>query len=180
MDTESFSKNKPGKFVRNTEGLWSFVPNDLPPIIEPTWELSSQISEADRKLSELAGTARTLPNPHLLIGPFSRREALLSSKIEGTIASLSDLLSYEALGTARNDKYAAVREVSNYVQALDSSRSRNRCNQSANERTAKEKRAIAIAIALFPLRILIPACWINLTDSIARARITTAHWIGIN
>lgn len=119
MNTESFSKNKPGKFVRNTEGCWSFVPNDLPPNVEPTWELACQLSEADRKLSELAGTARTLPNPHLLIGPFSRREALLSSKIEGTIASLSDLLSYEALGTVRNDKVGEVREVVNYVWALE-------------------------------------------------------------
>jgi len=100
------------------EGCWSFVPAQLPPQIEPTWELAKEIGEADRRLSELAGTARTLPNPHLLIGPFSRREALLSSKIEGTIASLSELLSYEALGeqaTKRSD----VREVANYVEALE-------------------------------------------------------------
>jgi len=100
------------------EGCWSFVPAQLPPQIEPTWELAKEIGEADRRLSELAGTARTLPNPHLVIGPFSRREALLSSKIEGTIASLSELLSYEALGeqaTKRSD----VREVANYVEALE-------------------------------------------------------------
>jgi hypothetical protein len=47
-------------------------------------------------LSELGGLARNLPNPHLLIGPFVRREAVLSSRIEGTQASLSDLFYFEA------------------------------------------------------------------------------------
>lgn len=102
----------------NSERCWSFVPATLPPTIKASWELSRETSEADRRLSELAGTARTLPNPHLLIGPFSRREAVLSSKIEGTVASLSDLMSYEALGNNANDR-SDVREVANYVKALE-------------------------------------------------------------
>ena len=118
MDRKTFAKNGSAEFVKNSENCWSFVPAKLPPTVEPTWELARETSEADRKLSELAGTARTLPNPHLLIGPFSRREAVLSSKIEGTIASLSDLMSYEALGGRRTDR-ADVREVANYVTALE-------------------------------------------------------------
>ena len=118
MDRKTFTKNGLAGFAKNSEGCWSFVPAKLPPTIQPTWELARETSDADRKLSELAGTARTLPNPHLLIGPFSRREAVLSSKIEGTVASLSDLMSYEALGSRRTDP-ADVREVANYVAALE-------------------------------------------------------------
>ncbi len=117
MQTSKFSKNRSGSILKNSDGHWAFVPHELPPKLEVDWGLAREISEADRKLSELAGTARTLPNPHLLIEPFSRKEAVLSSKIEGTVASLSDLLSYEALGTVRNDR-SDVREVANYVNAL--------------------------------------------------------------
>ena len=81
MERSAFVKNSSTQFVLNSERCWSFVPATLPPTIKASWELSRETSEADRRLSELAGTARTLPNPHLLIGPFSRREAVLSSKI---------------------------------------------------------------------------------------------------
>lgn len=118
MDSSSFTKNKPGRLLKNSEDCWSFFPNSLPPDIEVTWELANEISAADRRLAELAGTARTLPNPHLLIGPFARREAVLSSRIEGTSASLTDLLSFEAGRTVPPDR-ADVREVANYVTALE-------------------------------------------------------------
>jgi len=118
MEHTDFTKHKAGYCIKNTSGHWSFVPNDLPPKIEVNWKLASLLSEADRRLSELAGIARTLPNPHLLIGPFTRREAVLSSKIEGTLASISDLMSYEALGLVRSEK-SDVREVANYVNALE-------------------------------------------------------------
>jgi Fic family protein len=118
MQTSKFSKTRAGSLLKNGEGHWSFVPHELPPKLEVDWGLAREISEADRKLSELAGAACTLPNPNLLIEPFSRKEAVLSSKIEGTVASLSDLLSYEALGTVKNDR-SDVREVANYVAALE-------------------------------------------------------------
>jgi Fic family protein len=118
METASFQKEKPGKLVRTAQGYWAFVPRNLPPKLELTWDFAKQISEADRMLSELAGAARTLPNPHLLIEPFSRREAVLSSRIEGTLASLSDLMSFEALGVVHPDR-ADVKEVANYVAALE-------------------------------------------------------------
>lgn len=54
------------------------------------------LSDADRALWELAGLGRTLPNPQLLIAPFIRREAVLSSRIEGTQTDLTDLYAYEA------------------------------------------------------------------------------------
>jgi Fic family protein len=91
--------------------------------MELTWGLANALSEADRALAELAGTARNLPNPHLLIGPFIRREAVLSSRIEGTEASLSDLFYFEAgaPGSPRGFRGLAadVREVANYVRAME-------------------------------------------------------------
>jgi Fic family protein len=72
------------------------VPNPLPPQIEFDHALVSALSEADRALGELAGLGRTLPNPNLVIRPFIRRGAVLSSRIEGPQADVADLYAYEA------------------------------------------------------------------------------------
>jgi len=73
------------------------------------------LSEADRALGRLAGSGRLLPNPHLLIRPYVAREALASSRIEGTQASLSDVFDAQARKTADGP----VREVTNYIDALE-------------------------------------------------------------
>lgn len=118
MNPADFTDENNGRVVKTPLDYWAFVPGPLPPRLTLTWELVSQLSEADRALSELAGTARTLPNPHLLIGPFIRREAVLSSRIEGTQASLSDLLFFEASGSI-DPKTPDALEVSNYVKAME-------------------------------------------------------------
>ena len=74
-----------------------------------------RLDEASRAVATLAGAGETIPNPHLLTQPFVRREAVLSSRIEGTQASLSDLYLYEASRKAHMD----VLEVHNYVRALE-------------------------------------------------------------
>lgn len=124
MQPDDFTQDKWGKLVWNPAGgagYWAFLPHPLPPKLELTWELAGKLSAADRALSELAGSARNLPNPHLLIGPFIRREAVLSSRIEGTQASLSDLFFFEAAGagSAVRPTPPDVREVANYVRALE-------------------------------------------------------------
>ncbi|MDQ3757396.1 MAG: Fic family protein [Actinomycetota bacterium] len=73
------------------------------------------LSEADRALGRLAGAGRLLPNPHILVRPYVAREALASSRIEGTQASLSDIFDATARGAAEGD----VRKVTNYIDALD-------------------------------------------------------------
>ncbi|HXK34543.1 MAG TPA: Fic family protein [Dehalococcoidia bacterium] len=78
----------------------------------------SLLDRASRAVGMLAGVGETLPNPHLLIRPFLRREAVLSSKIEGTQTSISDLFLYEASGEKR-DRVGDAREVRNYVKALE-------------------------------------------------------------
>ena len=81
-------------------------------------ELTVNLSYADRAIGRLAGEGRRLPNPHLLIRPFVRKEAVLSSRIEGTQATLGELLAAEA-GAAVERSPADLREVGNYVTALE-------------------------------------------------------------
>jgi len=116
MDTALFKNSPSGKLVRATGGYWAFVPNALPPAIQWDTELVSQVSRADLAVGTLSGLGETLPNPHLLIYPFIRREAVLSSRIEGTQSSLSDLLLFEA---TQVEKQRDVKEVQNYARAME-------------------------------------------------------------
>jgi len=110
-------KNSPsGKLIRATGGYRAFVPNPLPPRLDWDDDLVSILSKADIALGTLSGLGETLSNPHLLIYPFIRREAVLSSRIEGTQSSLSDLLLFEA---TRVEKQGDVKEVQNYVRAME-------------------------------------------------------------
>lgn len=118
MRHDDFDKTRARPLVKTPQGYWAFVPAPLEPEFTFEKSLVRLLSEADRALSELAGIARTLPNPHLLIGPFVRREAVLSSRIEGTQASYSDLLYFEA-ANLREREVPDVREVANYVRALE-------------------------------------------------------------
>lgn len=100
------------------------MPHPLPPVLEFDHALVCTLSEADRALGELAGLGRTVPNPHLLIRPFIHREAVLSSRIEGTQADITDLYAYEAgqlvLPSVKSTAPASdVHEVLNYMQALE-------------------------------------------------------------
>jgi Fic family protein len=107
----------PGKSV--SQGSYSaFVPAPLPPELDWTPRLIGALSGADRLVGRLAGEGGRLPNPHILIRPFVRREAVLSSKIEGTQATLGELLAAEA-GATVNRSPDDLREVGNYVVALE-------------------------------------------------------------
>ncbi len=119
MNPNEFRDSPAGRLVKAKGGYWAFVPNPLPPTITWSGELVSVLSEADRAIGELAGLGRLVPNPHLLIRPFIRREAVFSSRIEGTQASLSDLFTYEAVQLPLFDLPDDVREVHNYVRALE-------------------------------------------------------------
>ena len=87
--------NIPGKLVPQG-GYSAFVPAPLPPAPDWTPRLIRVLSDADRLIGRLAGEGARLPNPHVLMRPFVRREAVLSSKIEGTQATLGELLAAEA------------------------------------------------------------------------------------
>jgi Fic family protein len=106
-------------------GYSAFVPSPLPPPLEWTPRLIGLLSDADRLIGRLAGEGGRLPNPHILIRPFVQREAVLSSKIEGTQATLGELLASEA-GAVVERSPDDLREVSNYVVALEHGISRLR------------------------------------------------------
>src|SRR5438876_9927097 len=107
-----------GRRVRCGGGYAAFVPDPLPPELQWTPTLAGALSAADRLSGRLAGERGRLPMPHLLIRPFLRREAVLSSRIEGTRATLGELLAAEA-GAVVDRSPADLREVANYVVALE-------------------------------------------------------------
>lgn len=106
--------NTPGKILKDR----AFLPAPLPPALDWTPRLVSGLSDADRVVGRLAGEGGRLPNPYILIRPFLRREAVLSSKIEGTQATLGELLAAEA-GAAVERSPDDLKEVGNYVRALE-------------------------------------------------------------
>jgi len=119
MRPDSFTKNAPGKVIQAQKGYWTYLPDPLPPQLSWTEDLVAALSQADLALGELAGLGRTLLNPHLLIRPFMHQEAVVSSRIEGTQASLSDLFRYEAGQLTLFEERSDVREVHNYVRAME-------------------------------------------------------------
>jgi cell filamentation protein, protein adenylyltransferase len=108
-----------GRVLKTTAGYFAFLPSPLPPKI--TWDddLVLLLSHADAALSELSGLGRHLPNPRVLIAPYVRREAVLSSRIEGTKTELPQLLLEEVSGGASGRDPDDVQEVRNYVTALE-------------------------------------------------------------
>ena len=71
------SSFRTGRTIRTPEGYLAFVPPPLPPELTWTPRLARVLSDADRSLGRLAGEGARLPNPHLLLRPFIRREAAL-------------------------------------------------------------------------------------------------------
>jgi Fic family protein len=112
------SRQPHGRRIRCPGGYRAYVPEPLPPPIEWSAGLAAALSAADRAVGRLAGEGKRLANPHLFIRPFVRREAVLSSRIEGTQATLGELLAAEA-GAAVERSPADLREVANYVVALE-------------------------------------------------------------
>jgi len=122
MDIANFKNSTAGKVIKTDREYWAYLPNPLPPAINYDKELINSLSEADRILGNLSGIGTLLPNPDLLITPYVKREAVLSSKIEGTQASLSDLFYFEAAGKeerAKEVKTTDILEVVNYVKAMN-------------------------------------------------------------
>lgn len=104
--------------MRCPEGYMVFVPQPLPPKIEWMLPLVRALSDADHLIGRLAGEGGQLPNPHLLMRPFVAREAVLSSRIEGTQATLGELLAAQ-VGAAVERSPEDLKEVGNYVVALE-------------------------------------------------------------
>lgn len=117
---ETKFENRAGGYVSITGGIKAFIPAALPP--DPQLKLEGdlllQISEADQALGRLDSITLLLPNPDLFVSMYVRNEAVYSSQIEGTQASLSDLLEYEVETSQRRQRSDAA-EVHNYVSAMN-------------------------------------------------------------
>jgi Fic family protein len=109
-----------GRYVRQSTGYSAFIPAQLPPDppIEIDPEMQTLLSKADRALGRLDGSIQTLPNPDLFVLMYVRKEAVLSSQIEGTQSSLMDVLEAES-HVFDPDRPNDVGEVINYVAAMD-------------------------------------------------------------
>lgn len=107
-----------GKIFKSPKGYNAYIPNPLPPTIHWNNQLVSTLSRADYLLGKLAREGSQLPNPHLLMRPFITREAVLSSKIEGTLSTLGEVLAHSA-GISINQSPEDLQEVQNYIVALD-------------------------------------------------------------
>ena len=110
-----------GRYTRQPAGHRAFVPAPLPPApaIRLKGELQGLLSDADRALGRLDGSIQTLPNPDLFVLMYVRKEAVLSSQIEGTQSSLQDLLAAEADLFGGHHEPRDVEEVVNYVAAMN-------------------------------------------------------------
>ena len=113
------TSNRTGYIIKQPTGYDSFIPNDLPPnppvIIDD--EMQDLLSQADRKLGRLDGISEILPNPELFVAMYVKKEAVLSSQIEGTQASMIDILNTQ---DEKGPDYEPdnIKEVVNYVNAI--------------------------------------------------------------
>lgn len=116
----SQSSGRAGRYIRQATGYRAFIPTPLPPDppIRITGEIQNLLSQADRALGRLDGSIQTLPHPDLFVFMYVRKEAVLSSQIEGTQSSLNDLLAAEA-SILSPDQPKDVDEVLNYVHAMN-------------------------------------------------------------
>ena len=112
------SSRRAGEYVRQPAGYYAFHPAPFPPNdLSLSDDLVTLLSRAQLALGRLIGSAEILPNPDLFVFMYVRREAVLSSQIEGTQASLIDILEFEAQ-RERAERRIDVVETSNYIAAI--------------------------------------------------------------
>ena len=122
MNPQDFKTNTTGQLISIGMDRWAFVPNPLPPPLEWTGDLLNALSNADRAIGQLAAWGGALPgfDPYLLVRPFINREAVLSSRIEGTQTSITELYALQADQSFDSaERRADAVEVRNYVRALE-------------------------------------------------------------
>ncbi|MEA1958838.1 MAG: Fic family protein [Chloroflexota bacterium] len=120
MIRHSKDSARAGRYVEQTLGYRAFFPKPLPPNppLEIDEELIDLLSKANRALGKLEGVTQILPDPDMFLSAFVRKESLLSSQIEGTQASLDDVLAYEAVAKQRGSSSDAA-AVINYTRAMN-------------------------------------------------------------
>jgi Fic family protein len=120
VNTPQLGSPRAGRMIRQREGYRAYIPAPLPP--DPPLSFDAQLAtvlgRAGTALGRLDGVAATLPNPELFVAMYVRREAVLSSQIEGTQSTLDDVLAFE-IDPGRASLPADIGEVVNYVNAMN-------------------------------------------------------------
>ena len=117
MDIERFN-GKMGRVLQASKGAYhTYEPNPLPCKIEYDTELVKILSDALTSVGNLSGIGYRMTNPHLLMTPYIKKEAVFSSKIEGTRTTLSEIFINET-GEDIGEK-DDIQEVVNYINALE-------------------------------------------------------------
>jgi Fic family protein len=119
MRPDAFISHSRGVVRRDPTGFWAFHPEPLPRRLDLPQEVVTLLDEATGAVHRLGGVGRLIPNPHLLIGPHLRLEAVLSSRIEGTKTDVGQLLRFEAGEAPPAAEVDDAREVRNYVIAME-------------------------------------------------------------
>ena len=119
MQADAFTSTARGVVRREPTGFSAFHPRPLPRRLDLSADVVKLLDEATGAVHRLGGVGRLLPNPHLLIAPHLRLEAVLSSRIEGTKTDIGQLLRYEAGHKTPADEADDAREVENYVRAME-------------------------------------------------------------
>ena len=118
MRRDEFTDDAPGVLVQTDGNAWAFIPDALPTSLTLSAQVILQVEQTTLAVGRLDQLGRSLLNPYLLIRPFIRREAVASSRMEGTTADLGQLVLYEVFRQPdRGD--SDVQEVANYVEAVD-------------------------------------------------------------
>lgn len=124
MDIKAFAKSPSGRLIQTVRDYHAYIPNPLPASLEGLGirldtSLLRLVGEAHSALGRLSGIGLIVPNPDFLVIPYIKLEAVASSRIEGTQASLSELFYFEA-ASQEVPRNPDLLEVANYVAALKS------------------------------------------------------------
>ncbi len=118
MDADRYAATQFGS-ARRTSGQHGYVayfPRPIPRVVSISPDNLMRVADAEAALGRLAGAGRLLPHPQLIVGPYLRREAVASTRIEGTQASLAEVFDAEASDLPLGPD---VEEVINYVRAME-------------------------------------------------------------
>lgn len=138
MRPDAFPSHARGVVRKTLDGFFAFHPNPLPRRYDLPQEVVTLLDQATGAVHRLGGVGRLIPNPHLLIGPHVRLEAVLSSRIEGTKTDVGPLLRFEAGERPSPGDADDAREVQNYVVAMEHGLSRLRSGFPMSVRLLRE------------------------------------------
>jgi Fic family protein len=174
VSARSVQPGRAGTYAATAEGWRAFHPKRLPP--DPPLQLSPEalglLATASTELGRLDGEAEIVPDPDFFVYSYVRKEAVLSSQIEGTRSSLVDLLDFQA-GAERPNYPRDVREVANYVEALDHAHGRISSGEPISLGLIQDAHRILLQGVrggrMHPGRLKTRQNWIGIDDSPATA-----------